>query len=338
MELQNSYVKWLLGGLKEKRGCISCSTLPGSGGTGGCGLWRGSWWRTRLRPFPRNESHQYPEDFCGLAWTMATSKPLKSILKKSDVPLSRPTKEDHDREIALYHAQLIQQRKDIELEILLSIERLIDLPLQNSFTAAEPAPSDVSLFKTLLQHFQTSDYDCLIEERNINEHCGYTLCPNRRFKDGGKGYRILGKTGRAKDFKVVPKEELEKWCSEDCAKRAMYVKVQLSERPAWERAGSSRMIELLDERKTEAEIREAQLTEDLRKLNLSGTQQNEDLAFERGDRGLAAISGLVDVSITEKEITGAAQSPSLDRNDLDGRFAEMHLDLEGYIPNLGREM
>jgi hypothetical protein len=284
-----------------------------------------------------HECHKFPGDFCSLTRTMATSKPLKSILKKSDVPLSRPTKEDHDREIALYHAQLIQQQKDIELEILLSTERLIDLPLQSNFTAASPAPSDIALFKALLQPFQPSDYDCLIEERNINEHCGYTLCSNRRARDGGKGYRIIGKTGRAKDFKVVPKEELEKWCSEDCAKRAMYVKVQLSERPAWERAGSSRLIELLDERKTEAEIREAQLAEDLRKLNLSSMQQSDDLAFERGDRGGASMNGLVDVSIREKEVIGATEAPSLERDDLDGRFAEMHLSLEGYIPKLGRE-
>jgi len=236
---------------------------------------------------------------------MATNKPLKSILKKSNLPPSRPaTKEDHDREVALYHANLIQQRKDIELEILLSTERLIDFPLQ----------------------------------RNITEHCGYTLCSNPRAQDGAKGgYRIIGKTGKVKDFKIVPKEELEKWCSEDCAKRAMYVRVQLSERPAWERAASSQQIELLDERKTEAEMREAQLAEDLRKLNLGYVQQNEDLAFERGDRGVAAMNGLVGVSIREKEITSTATAPSLDRDDLDGRFAEMHLSLEGYIPKLGRE-
>jgi hypothetical protein len=303
-------------------------------GESGCNLWRGSWWRTRLQHLSSNEFHKISRDFCGLTRIMATSKPLKSILKKSDVPFSKPTKEDHDRETALYHANLIQQRKDIELEILLSTERLIDFPLQSNFTAANPAPSDIALFKALLQPFQPSDYDCLIEERNINEHCGYTLCSNPRAKDGGKGtYRIIRKTGKAKDFKVVPKEELEKWCPEDCAKRAMYVKVQLSERPAWERAASARQIELLDERKTDAEMREAQLAEDLRNLNLG----NADLAFERGDRGIAAMNGLVDVSIREKEITGAAEAPSLDRDDLNRRFAEMHLSLEGYIPKLGRD-
>jgi hypothetical protein len=84
-------------------------------------------------------------------------------------------------------------------------------------------------------------------------------------------------------------------------------------------------------------MREAQLTEELRKLNLGSMQQNANLAFERGDRGVAAMNELVDVSIREKEITGSVEAPSLDRGDLDGRFAEMHLSLEGYVPNLGRE-
>jgi RNA polymerase II-associated protein 2 len=272
---------------------------------------------------------------------MAAIKPLKSILKKSNAPLSKPSKKEHDREIALYHADLIQERKDIELEILFSIERLIDFPLSINSTAANPAPSDVSLFKTLLQPFQPSDYDCLIQERNINEHCGYTLCSNPRAKDGSKGkYRILGKSGKAKDFKVVEREELEKWCSEDCARRAMYVKVQLNERPAWERATSTRLVELLDEQITDEEMTEAQLAEDLSKLDLGSAHrgmQNAELAFERGDTGAAATNGLVDVFIKEKDVTGTVEAPSIDRDDWEGRFEEMHLSLEGYVPKFGRE-
>lgn len=273
----------------------------------------------------------------GLPRAMSTSQPLRSILKKSNVPFSKPTKEDHDRETALYHANLIQQQKDIELEILLSTERLIDFPLSSNSTATNPEQSDVILFKSLLQPFQPNDYDCIIQERNISERCGYALCPNPRATDGLKGkYRIIGKTGKAKDFKVVPREELEKWCSEDCARRAMYVRVQLSERPAWERAASTCLVELMDEKKTEAEKREAQLAEDLRKLNLGNSQrgmQNAELAFERGDRGAVTMDGLVDVFIKEKVVTGAVEAPSLDCDDLNGRLAEMHLSLEGYTPS-----
>jgi hypothetical protein len=277
---------------------------------------------------------------------MASAKPPpKSILKKSNNPsttVAIATKEERDRETALYHANIIQQRKDIELEILLSTERLIDFPLSTSSTASNPALSDVELFKALLRPFQPSDYDCLIEERNINEHCGYTLCPRPRVKAGSKGkWRLVGTTGKAKDFKVVPKEELEKWCSEDCAKRAMYVKVQLSERPAWERAASTRQIELLNEEKTDAGRREAQLAEDLRQLSIGETarrsQSAADLALERGDRGAASVNGLVDVMIVEKEVTGAAEAPSLDANDIDEDMSGMHLALEGYTQRFGSQ-
>jgi hypothetical protein len=269
---------------------------------------------------------------------MATAKQPRSILKKASYPATTSSKEDRDREVALYHANLIQQRKDIELNILFSTETLIDYPLAKSpYNASNPSPTDAKEFKQFLRPFQPTDYDELIHERNINEKCGYTLCPNARVKDGSGGkYRILGTNGKAKDFRVVEKEELEKWCSEACAKRALYVRVQLSESPAWERdaAGSTVNIDLLDEPK----FAEGAIAEGLEKMNLEGDkavkqQDVADLALERGDTGLAAKNGLVDVNIQEKEVQRPAQAPSLD--DLSGRLDTMHLTLEGHTPEFG---
>ncbi|KAH8792858.1 Rtr1/RPAP2 family-domain-containing protein [Hyaloscypha sp. PMI_1271] len=269
---------------------------------------------------------------------MATAKEPRSILKKASYPATTSSKEDRDREVALYHANLIQQRKDIELNILFSTETLIDYPLAKSpYDASNPSPTDAKEFKQLLRPFQPTDYDELIHERNINEKCGYTLCPNARVKDGSGGkYRILGTNGKAKDFRVVEKEELEKWCSEACAKRALYVRVQLSESPAWERdaAGSTVNIDLLDEPKSA----EGAIAEGLEKMGLDGgkavkQQDVADLALERGDTGLAAKNGLVDVNIQEKEVQRSAQAPSLD--DLSGRLDTMHLTLEGHTPEFG---
>jgi hypothetical protein len=269
---------------------------------------------------------------------MATAKQPRSILKKASYPATTSSKEDRDREVALYHANLIQQRKDIELNILFSTETLIDYPLAKSpYDASNPSPTDAKEFKQFLRPFQPTDYDELIHERNINEKCGYTLCPNARVKDGSGGkYRILGTNGKAKDFRVVEKEELEKWCSEACAKRALYVRVQLSENPAWERdaAGSTVNIDLLDEPK----FAEGAIAEGLEKMNLEGDkavkqQDVADLALERGDTGLAAKNGLVDVNIQEKEVQRPAQAPSLD--DLSGRLDTMHLTLEGHTPEFG---
>src|SRR6266536_6078284 len=228
---------------------------------------------------------------------MAPPAQPKSILKKTPYPATSSSKEARDREVALYHANLIQQRKDIELEILLSLETLIDYPLAKfPYDASNPSPSDAKSFKNLLRLFQPSDYDALILERNINDHCGYILCSNTRLKESAGGrYRILGMSGKGKDFRVVETAELEKWCSDACAKRALYVRVQLSESPAWERGAveTGVNIDLLDEPKLEGGVAER-----LQKLDLGGDegkkQDAADLALERGDKGLAAKNGLVD--------------------------------------------
>ncbi|KAF4632276.1 hypothetical protein G7Y89_g5861 [Cudoniella acicularis] len=275
---------------------------------------------------------------------MATTKTPKSILKKSSsYPAAATTssKEERDRGLALYHARLIQSRKDIELEILLSTETLIDYPLASSlYDASNPSPADAKAFKDFLRPFQPSDYDALIVERNINDHCGYTLCPKPRVRETGGGkYRVIGTRGRAKDFRVVEKEELEKWCSDACARRALYVRVQLSESPAWEREAAQSLIkiDLLDEPKSEDDS----VAEELGQLHLSGEEEQEkkqntaNLALERGDQGRAAHHGLVDVKIQEKEVQRSAEPPSLDEDDLSGRLDTMHLTLEGHTPSFG---
>ncbi|PVH83509.1 hypothetical protein DL98DRAFT_486287 [Cadophora sp. DSE1049] len=285
---------------------------------------------------------------------MATPQQIKSILKKypsqpssstqpsNTTPPSSESKtfEERTREIALYHAQLIQQRKDIELEILLSTETLIDYPLSQPphYTASSPSPSDASTFKNLLTPFTTSDYDALIEERNINEHCGYTLCPNERLRERGGGtYRLLGMNGKAKDFRVVRKEELEKWCSEGCARRALYVKVQLSETPAWERGASAvgSRIDLLDEPMSVGDT----VMEGIESLDLDGEgserrgREERDLALERGDRGMGAKGGLVDVKVLERDVERKVEPPSLGEEELSGKLE--HLALEGYTSKFG---
>jgi hypothetical protein len=270
---------------------------------------------------------------------MATAKPLKSILKKTSYPATTAAKPDRDREVALYHASLIQERKDVELTILLSTETLIDYPLAKSpYNASNPSPSDAQTFKDLLRPFQPSDYDALILERNINDHCGYTLCPNPRVKDGAAGtYRLIGKNGKAKDFRVVEKGEVEKWCSEACAKRALYVRVQLSESPAWERTAEEYgvKIDLLDEPKSE----DASVVEGVQNLKLGGAEDRKqgaaNLALERGDTGFAAKNGLVDVKIQEKDVQRPAAAPSLDDEDLSGKLDTLHLTLEGHTSSFG---
>lgn len=267
---------------------------------------------------------------------MANAHPLrtpKSILKKPTYPTNNPQtpKEVRDREIALYHAHLIQQRKDLELEIITSIEALIDFPTSPSpqYTASSPSQADAKVFKAHLLTFQPSDYDSLIEERNIDKKCGYALCPNPRPVDNGGVYRILNKTGKAKDFRIVPKEELEKWCSDECAKRALYVRVQLDECPAWERSVLGGEVQLLDEPKSA----EGEIMEGVQNLRLQDRTLDEeskkinDLALERGDKGSAVK---VDVDVREKQVQRPVEPPSLEVTKMSGQLENLHLAVEGY--------
>lgn len=138
--------------------------------------------------------------------------------------------------------------------------------------------------------------------------------------------------GKAKDFRVVRKEELEMWCGDECKRRALWVRVQLSESPAWERGGHAfgGKIELLDYPKTS----EDSVMEGMQRLDLGDgedrreEQGRKDLALERGDRGRGAQSGLVDVNILERDVTRPAEPPTLGDEGLSGRFE--HLALEGY--------
>lgn len=270
---------------------------------------------------------------------MATPPTPKSILKKKTAypatTSSPSSKADRDRETALYHATILKARKEIELNILLSTETLLDYPTSSSQSADNPSAEDAKTFKELLKPFQPSDYDALILERNISDLCGYALCPkpNRKDKAGGK-FRVIGQSGKAEHFKIVDKAELEKWCSEACARRALYIRVQLSETPPWEREAveSHVKIDLLDEPKSA----DAAVAEDL-DLNDKGFRENQkgraDLAMERGDQGFASRNGLVDVKILERQVQRQPEAPSLEEGELSGQLSNMHLSLEGHTPS-----
>ncbi|CAK7199725.1 hypothetical protein SEUCBS139899_002408 [Sporothrix eucalyptigena] len=291
----------------------------------------------------------------------STDRPLKSILKKSSAPApgvgfddegdaaARPAthsrrlrSEQENAEIARKHAAIIQQRRELETQIFLNIETLTELPLVKGpgVSAASPAAKDVEKFTSLVRIFQPGDYDDLIEERNTCNSCGYVLCPNPRRKDAGGGTWKLVNTGR-KDFGIVAKGEFEKWCSAECARRALYIKVQLNETAAWERVGIPDIqIELMEEdgdkgkKKVQdpAAASEAQLAQKLARLKLSEerrlAQNANALALERGDTATGQAldieedgqpsrivppmpTALVDVNIVEKKVIKAPTAPTL---------------------------
>jgi hypothetical protein len=250
-------------------------------------------------------------------------------------------------EIALRHANIIQHQKDVESLILEALEKLIDYPLSpDSVRPESPATSDITEARSLLLMFRPSDYDDLIEERHCATKCGYVLCPRPPTKQDTKAkFRIIGKSGSS--FKVVPREKLELWCSMDCARRAMYVKVQLNEEPAWQRThtaypelafltddtdsvlGSSKQVESKDHGTVEEQTSRGhmlEVTAETQKTDISDLMAK--LAIERGqsiDPTSAIPGGLIRSEIVEKAKAKAPDAPSLD-----DEAADLANAIEGY--------
>lgn len=255
-----------------------------------------------------------------------STKPIKGILKKSRAPPAPTTAapKSDPRQIAIQHARILQDRKDIEAKILDNILELLELP-QTLNPPSSPDPSDVSAFTSLIRIFQPTDYDDLIVERNLDDNkCGYALCPNKRRKYNGAGtYKMINK-GK-KDFDIVETKELEKWCSQECTRRALWIKVQLNETAAWERVGLPDIeIELYPEKDNEQPAKSSsgkdsktepeRLAAEMARLQIDqdrkAAEDQAALALERGEEAKAAATGKVDVVVRERTVTTAAEAPS----------------------------
>lgn len=284
--------------------------------------------------------------------------PPKSILKTSLQSTHCASLDARHHDLALYHANLIQQQKDTQAQIYTSIEELIDIPSNPAANPAHPSASDTTFLKQSLKPFTVSNYEELIKERNINERCGYPLCPRKNRKENTTAtHRILtGRRARGGRFRVVKKEELELWCSEECMQRAMYIKVQLSEVPAWERnSREGRDVKLLSEVQSKEQHEAAgdglmsdmqdltvgeenDLSKDLDNLVLDpGNPRTGDisddlqnLALERGDPKKNR-DGRVEVKIFEKANSGTVTNPP--------HAQETYSDsIEGYRPKSKKQL
>ncbi|KAM4058990.1 rtr1/RPAP2 family protein [Hirsutella rhossiliensis] len=234
------------------------------------------------------------------------------------------------RRVALQHAELLRQRKDVESQILDSLVLLSEYPIVRSpeHSASMPAPSDAAGFKAHVRLFQPSDYADLIEERNVNGLCGYVLCARPRRHTGAGGEWKITSHGD-----IVKRKDLEMWCSETCARRALFVKVQLNETAAWERAGIPEIqIDLLSEdktRETEAD-RAARI---LGEMQLEGqrhaARDAAALALDRGQRSAVTDPDKVKVTIKEKTPQAPPSPASMPSIQQDG-----HLLVEGHKSQL----
>ncbi|KAK2765167.1 hypothetical protein FQN54_008866 [Arachnomyces sp. PD_36] len=286
--------------------------------------------------------------------------------KSSTASQKKPEPNPRHLAIALHHANQIQARKDTEALILNHIETLQSLPTSPNATASSPSPTDVSTLKSALRPFQPGDYDNLILERNIDGNCGYALCPEEHRKEDPRskfrvvwGQKGTGSCGRGREMKVVPKEKLEMWCSEECAERAMYLRVQLSEKPAWERLETVEITLLEEAReareedkskgkgkaKEEVDQKTEIVTDKIGKMEIGSAArdgqaksaeqreaESKDLALERGSSSALPDFAGAGLDIVEKNPdANAITAPSLTAADSEGGT------VEGYRPKAGRD-
>ena len=155
---------------------------------------------------------------------MATKVPVKSILKQTgpnpNDAEATSARDQKNYTLALQHAYKIQSQKDWQTRILNAIQVLLDYPTSSKTTETREA----SKFLLLIQPFQPSDLDALIEERGVDGKCGWTLCSNQP-QSVTLGKDAEWKVGK---FKMG-------FCSNGCAKKMAFMKTQLSEVPVWER-------------------------------------------------------------------------------------------------------
>lgn len=216
--------------------------------------------------------------------------------------------EARNRETALFHADIIRQRKDVESLILFATETLLDFPPSPDSNPGHPAPKDATVANTLLKSFQPVDFDALIEERNIDKKCGYIFCLNlNRQQDTNARCRILRTKGEGtRSLKFVDRRLLERWCSDECGRRALFVRVQLNEEPAWMRVvDSGEDIKFLEDEDSSTKSVNGDLADQLQMLNVASEVDGmaaalDQLAIERGDgQAHSKRSVLVEVNVHE---------------------------------------
>lgn len=278
------------------------------------------------------------------------SAPPRSILKNSTPTnnpgaTSKPVNRRH-LEIALYHANILENRKRVEKQVLNSIIDLLEFPTAAKADPKRPTPADAQKFCDRILPFQPSDYDSLIEERNIADKCGYALCPRPKGRAPSTARKQFIDTDHGPE--IVDRKVLEVWCSDDCARRGLYVKVQLSEEPAWLRQGGvAAPIELLTEN-TE-ELKQAlplRLKQEAPKPKTADTDDEDvaaswaaheaalkDLALERGEKPgrptTKPNNDLISENIKERVDMKAPVAPTKGEG-------QSHMAIEGHIPRTGK--
>ncbi|KAL1923238.1 uncharacterized protein VTP21DRAFT_9614 [Calcarisporiella thermophila] len=118
-------------------------------------------------------------------------------------------------------------KKDIELRL-----RFESKILEWQEALSEPGV-EMELLAEGGKYLQPGLYQEIVEERNVNDLCGYPLCsdPPRHIKTIGEHY-VISKEKR----KILDVRELKSYCSSRCLAASRFFKMQLTEDPVYIRA------------------------------------------------------------------------------------------------------
>ncbi|KAK5938811.1 hypothetical protein PMZ80_009003 [Knufia obscura] len=218
-----------------------------------------------------------------------------------DAETSTPSHDDKAREariraVAMQHALSIQEKKDLQGKVLDMILTAYDLPSDATTDPAHPDSTDATTFRNCLRIWRPGDLDELIQERNLDDRCGYALCRRSNLKQ--KATKIWSK----KEGTFVDRPVDERWCSNECKERNDFVRRQLSNEPAWLRQIQIQDIRLLTDPNMDSNLDESPMKSEGEKKVVN----QKALALERGDTSSKQIQ---DIPIREKKSTAEPKPP-----------------------------
>ncbi|CDH56433.1 hypothetical protein RO3G_09153 [Lichtheimia corymbifera JMRC:FSU:9682] len=138
----------------------------------------------------------------------------KPALKKKRPPTSTTTTNNNAKEKVMKES--VQHRARMQQLVFSWQEKIFSIP---------KVPS--SLLRQAATILQPQTYDEIVEERAVQDWCGYPLCGNTPQKDQPRYHISLSRR------KVFDQSELASFCSEACLQRSKYFRMQLSEDPVW---------------------------------------------------------------------------------------------------------
>lgn len=215
-------------------------------------------------------------------------------------------------DIAIKHALLIDHQRKTQDQVLNHIELLLDFP-----RSSEPTTQDATQFLQLVAIFQPSNFDELVEERRIDRRCGYPLCANEP-----RGLHLKD----SETWKL--KKGAADWCSNDCMRKGLYVKVQLGEVPAWERVPGQQAPVVLHEDDRHLTPTPAPGTDEAKTRHVKQrVAERTELAMERGEQASSVRPDQVMTDFIVEKTPSARQPPAATKV----KFASATA-IEGYEP------